>query len=105
MKERKMSYEEKQELRRREEKDLPRKQRKKERNLKKSRNKEFARVTYIFVFLFLAMMAYLVYFYVVKSKDIINSAYNPRLDSYADRVIRGSILDRNGNVLAETQVA
>lgn len=73
--------------------------------MKKSRNKEFARVTYIFVFLFLAMMAYLVYFYVVKSKDIINSAYNPRLDSYADRVIRGSILDRNGNVLAETQVA
>lgn len=104
MKERKMSYEERQEIRRREERELPRKQRKKERNLKRSRNKEFARVTYLFVFLFLAMMAYIVYFYAVRSKEIVNSAYNPRLDSYADRVIRGAILDRNGEVLAETQV-
>ena len=56
------------------------------------------------MFLFLAMMAYIVYFYVVRSKDIVNSAYNPRLDSYADRVIRGSILDKNGEVLAQTQV-
>ena len=100
-----MSYEEKQEFRRREERDLPRKQRKKERDRRKSRNKEFARVTYAFVFLFLLMMAYIVYFYVVKSKDIINSAYNPRLDSYADRVVRGSIVDKDGNVLAKTQVA
>lgn len=104
MKERKMSYEEKQEIRRRREKDLPRRQRKRERNSRKSSNKEFARVTYLFVFLFLAMMAYIVYFYVVRSKDIVNSAYNPRLDSYADRVIRGSILDKNGEVLAQTQV-
>ena len=56
------------------------------------------------MFLFLAMMAYIVYFYAVRSKDIVNSAYNPRLDSYADRVIRGSILDKNGEVLAQTQV-
>ena len=49
-------------------------------------------------------MAYIVYFYAVRSKEIVNSAYNPRLDSYADRVIRGAILDRNGEVLAETQV-
>ena len=54
-----------------------------ERNSRKSSNKEFARVTYLFVFLFLAMMAYIVYFYAVRSKDIVNSAYNPRLDSYA----------------------
>lgn len=68
------------------------------------RNKEFARVTYAFVLLFLALMAYLVYFYVVRSGDIVNSPYNPRLDSYADQVIRGDIVDRNGEVLAETIV-
>ncbi len=51
------------------------------------------------------MMAYIVYFYVAESKEIVSSAYNPRLDSYADRVIRGNIVDRNGNILAETKVA
>lgn len=50
------------------------------------------------------MMGYMVYFNVVQSKDIINSPYNVRLDSMADRVIRGKILDRDGNVLAETKV-
>ncbi len=66
------------------------------------RNKEFGRVTYVFVGLFLVMMAYIAYFQVVESKDIINSSYNTRLDSMADRVTRGKILDRNGNVLAQT---
>lgn len=51
------------------------------------------------------MMGYLVYFNVVKSKDIINSPYNVRLDSMADRVVRGQILDNAGNVLAKTEVA
>lgn len=62
-------------------------------------------MTYLFVGLFLAMMGYLVYFNVVKSKDIINSPYNVRLDSMADRVVRGKILDNAGNVLAKTEVA
>lgn len=68
------------------------------------RNKEFVRVTYLFVALFLAMMGYLVYFNTVRSKEIINSPYNVRLDSMADRIVRGKIFDRSGNVLAETQV-
>lgn len=51
------------------------------------------------------MMGYLVYFNVFRSKDIINSPYNVRLDSMADRVVRGKILDKDGNVLAETDVA
>lgn len=72
---------------------------------KKSINKEFARVTYLFVGLFLVMMGYIVYFNVVRSKEIINSPYNVRLDSMAERVVRGKILDKDGNVLAETNVA
>lgn len=72
---------------------------------KREKNKEFARVTYVFVALFLVLMVYIGYFNMVKSKDIISSAYNPRLDSMAERVVRGKILDRNGEVLAETEVA
>ncbi len=51
------------------------------------------------------MMGYLVYFNTFRSKDIINSPYNVRLDSMADRVVRGKILDKDGNVLAKTEVA
>lgn len=76
----------------------------KEKGDKNNRNKELVRVTYLFVGVFLAMMGYIVYFNLVQSKEIINSPYNVRLDSMADRVVRGQILDRNGNVLAETQV-
>lgn len=36
---------------------------------------------------------------------MINSPYNVRLDSMAERVVRGKILDQDGNVLAETLVA
>ena len=62
-------------------------------------------VTYFFVVLFLVMMGYIVYFNAVKSKEIINSPYNVRLDSMSDRVVRGKILDSDGNVLAETIVS
>lgn len=78
---------------------------KKAKKRKNAANKEFARVTYFFVALFLVMMGYIVYFNAVKSKDMINSPYNVRLDSMADRVVRGKILDQDGNVLAETRVA
>ena len=50
-------------------------------------------------------MGYLIYFNIVRSKEIINSPYNVRLDSMADRVVRGKILDNEGNVLAQTKVA
>ena len=76
---------------------------KKEKKKKREVNKEFARVTYAFVALFLVLMAYIGYSNIVESKDIISSPYNPRLDSMADRVVRGSILDKDGNVLASTE--
>lgn len=62
------------------------------------------KITYIFVAIFIGMIGYLVYFNLFKSKDIINSPYNVRLDSLAERVVRGKILDRNGEVLSETKV-
>ena len=72
---------------------------------KKFRNKEFARVTYFFVALFLALMSYIVYFNIVRAKTVVSSPYNERQDAFADRIIRGSIVDRNGNILAKTDVA
>ena len=50
------------------------------------------------------MIGYLVYFQVFRSKEIINSPYNVRLDFMADRVVRGEIQDKDGNVLAKTKV-
>ena len=44
------------------------------------------------------------YFNVVRAKEIVNSPYNERQDAFADRIIRGSITDREGSVLAETEV-
>lgn len=55
--------------------------------------------------LFLALMGYIVYFSAVRAKDIVNSPYNARQDNFAEVVIRGNLADRNGNVLAQTQVA
>ncbi len=49
-------------------------------------------------------MSYIVYYQVFKSDEIINSQYNPRQDLFAEHVVRGSILDDAGNVLAETKV-
>ena len=59
-------------------------------------------MTYIFVALFLVMMGYIAYFQVVRSEEIIRSPYNARLDAYADRVTRGNIVDKSGNVLAKS---
>lgn len=51
------------------------------------------------------MMGYIAYFQIVESSEVINSAYNTRQDLFAENVVRGSILDCNGVVLAETLVA
>lgn len=51
------------------------------------------------------MAGYLVYFNVFESKDVVNSVYNVRQDLLAERVVRGKILDCNGNVLAQTVTA
>ena len=69
----------------------------------RARNKEFARVTYIFVTLFLVMMGYIVYFHLMRSDEFVRSPYNQRQDSLAERIVRGKILDRSGKVLAQTK--
>lgn len=61
-------------------------------------------MTYVYVLLFLALIGYIVYFQMVRSKDLIKSPYNARQDANSKRIARGQILDKDRNVLAETVV-
>ena len=47
---------------------------------------------------------WIVYFLAFVSEDFINSPYNSRQDTFADRVVRGRILTRDGEVLARTDI-
>lgn len=67
-------------------------------------NRNILIVTYVFVFLFLALILYFSYFLTVQRDSVINNAYNARLDSFADRIVRGRILGSGYEVLAETKV-
>lgn len=69
------------------------------------RNREFAVVTYGFLALFIGMIAYFAYFQIEKSEAFINSPYNARQDIFADRIIRGSIVSAQGDVIASTSVS
>ena len=60
-------------------------------------------VTYLFLALFLGLIAYFVYFEAIKSETFINSSYNKRQDLFAKTIVRGEILDKDGVVLAETK--
>ena len=69
----------------------------------RSINKELVHVAYIFVGIFLCLVGYLVYFNVVKAKDVINSPYNAgRQELMSNRITRGKILSNDGEVLART---
>lgn len=69
------------------------------------RNREFAVVAYLFLAVFLGMIAYFAYFQVEKSEAFINSPYNARQDAFAGRVRRGDIVTAQGEVIATTKTA
>ncbi len=54
-----------------EQKEAPQRRQAPQTEKARKETKEFARVTYVFVGLFLVMMGYLCYFNVVKSRDMI----------------------------------
>lgn len=67
-------------------------------------NRHILLLTYGVVVLFVGLAAYFGYFLLVKSENVINNSYNARLDSFADRVVRGEIRSSDGRVLASTEV-
>lgn len=68
-------------------------------------NRNILMIAYVVVALFVGMSAYFGYFLQMESEDVINNPYNARLNSFAERIIRGKILAEDGTVLAETHVA
>ena len=68
------------------------------------RNREYRLAAGFFVLIFLLMAGYLIYFQAALSEDFINSPYNTRQDSFADRVIRGDIVSSDSQLLAYTHV-
>ena len=51
-------------------------ERKSKTSTKRTGNREFVIITYLFVAVFIMLMGYFVYFQVFKSEDFINSPYN-----------------------------
>ena len=85
--------------------EIEEKQRYKENNQlkvlsKSTLNKRLIFVMVFFVFLFMFLTLYLVYFQLFKSKTIADDSHNRRLWLNEDLVKRGTIYDRNGNILA-----
>lgn len=68
-------------------------------------NKSILMIAYVIVGIFVCMAGYFGYFLQVKSDSLINNSYNARLDSFADRIVRGDILSSDGNILARTKVS
>lgn len=72
-------------------------------NKKKSgSNREILYSTCFFVVLFLGLIGYLGYFTATSEEEMINNSYNSRQEILLSRNYRGSILSKDGDVLAET---
>lgn len=63
-------------------------------------NKPIIGMTYLFAFLFIAMIGYILHFMIVEKDQVIANAANPRLDSYGENVLRGDIVTSDGQVIA-----
>lgn len=69
-------------------------------------NKENRRIILVlagFCLLFVGLVAYLSFFQVFKAEAVKNNSYNKRLWINEENVLRGSIIDRNDNVLAYSE--
>lgn len=67
-------------------------------------NKNMLLTVYLMVGLFVCMIGYFCYFLQFQSETVINNSYNARLDSFAERIVRGEIRSNDGRVLAQTVV-
>lgn len=69
---------------------------------RKNLRRNIKRLTAFTVALFMAVTSYLIYFQVVKAPSVKTDPANRRMAEERNSVLRGSILDRNGNVLSES---
>lgn len=71
----------------------------------KKTNKNIIRVIYFFSFLFFRMIGYMIHFIGWGSDELMGNAYNPRMEVFNNRFIRGAIISSDGQVLARTVVS
>lgn len=71
----------------------------------RSGNRQIIQLTYMFAFMFLALIIYLVVFTYRDSQMLINNPYNTREDVIEENIVRGSIYSRNGEALAYTDTS
>ena len=69
---------------------------------KEQTNKEIMLVTYIFIGLFVLVIAYITKFMISDSSEVINNAYNGRQDLLSEQIIRGNIISSDDKILAHT---
>lgn len=67
-------------------------------------NKKIIIVLSVILLLFLTLAVYLTYFGVFKADELEKSVYNQRLYENEDKVRRGTVLDKNGTVLAKSEM-
>ena len=65
-------------------------------------NREYTIISYFFVLIFLSLAGYMVYFNAVEREDVISSPYNTRQNQFQERILRGSLISADGQVLART---
>ncbi len=58
---------------------------------------------FVMTILYLALMGYFLFFVIVQSEEVQLNSYNKRLESIEKEIIRGSIYDSTGEVLAYTR--
>ncbi len=68
-------------------------------------NKKIVHIIILVSFLFLSIIVYLTYIQIFKADKMATNPYNRRQWAIEDKTIRGSIYDRNGVVLAETEIS
>ena len=76
---------------------------KKKKSARQKTDENILGLVYAVVCLFLWLMAYVGHFLLAEREDVINNAYNARLDTFSARVERGSILSSDREVLARTE--
>lgn len=86
------------------EKRETKKQKGESRGAKDRVNRAVMHTAYAVVLLFLVLMAYFAWFVALRAPEVIGSSYNPRIDLFAEHVIRGKILTADGQTAAETLV-
>ncbi len=67
-------------------------------------NKKIISVLVVVSLLFLSLTVYLTYYALFEAEKIVSSNYNRRLWEKEESVLRGSITDRNGTVLAKSEM-